>query len=630
MLPSWGLYFGLSMIEDIMFTQIVKIMILNVLSIIAVLPQLRVIRRVIKDKSMELIQGLDELRPVDALHIVQRFSPTCRAARSSELYDLPSAKVLRSLSDQEMNQCHEVHLLSAGGVVLCLILIPMLLATISTTFLTNLMDMVLYTALDVFLIVADVVFLASISGLIAASVVVGAATVYYYGIYAPAVRHAARMGVKYDNIKNVGFVMAPTRAHTRQRSLWRKVIHGCYEFLDLFAFLHVVFSPFERRRLRQQKIMTYAMAWRAMNTLGGQNQSRTLSRLEQLMTEDVEEIHNTNEGNTNVPQSILALMPTGQSTSQQKVGLGLRKGEQRWLHKIFDVPRPPPTSSQLHPPEFLPVLHTNLVRESVGVVTAPALLYRQKHTATNPTIPLPKITDNIEIALQSMFKRHALMMHQSSSLDPPGIMSRVDAELLIQWVWDQYHPGWKPVTEALQKQCDSRLERWWEKCLLPNAPDVVLIGTRRTRVGVTYAGFTKWFTSCMHELIKARDMFPLPYEGWFEEDNEDDFGKDSDDDDDHDHHDGDKTGGQHAPDSPSQQERLIESLARELHRQQQRQQPQQQPSLGLPGNVTPGRLALPPMSHVPVPVVEFHLPRGVTNHSNVISHLQEDTEEVHL
>ena len=619
------------MIQDIMFTQIVKIMILNVLSIIAVLPQLRVIRRVIKDKSMELIQGLDDLQPLDALHIVQRFSPTCRAARSSVLYDLPSAKVLRSLSDHEMNQCHEVNLLSAGGVVLCLIVIPMTLATISTTFLTNLMDMVIYTALNVFLIVANVVFLASISGLIAASVVVGSATVYYYGVYAPAVRHASRVGIKYEG----GFIKARTRTQTRQRSMWRDIVYWCSMFLDLIAFLNVVFSPFERRRLRQLKVTSDAMAWRAMNTVVGNSQSQSLSRFEQLIAEDVEETKGSSEGETSsVPRGVLELLPTGHLASHQKVELGLRKREQRWVHKFFDVPMPtttsPPSAGETPPP----VVYTNFVRryhsvEAAGAGTTPAALYRQRNnTGTVETILRPKITDNVEVALQSMFKRHTQMMHQSSSLDPQGIMSRVDAELLVQWVWDQYHPGGKPITETLQKQCDARLERWWEKCLLPNAPDVVLIGVRRTRVGVTYAGFSKWFTSCMHELVKVRDMFPLPHEGWFDDDDEEGNsvgGGSSDDDDDGGGGGGGggKEGDDQASSSSSQQQRLIESLTRELHLQQQQPQP-----LGLPGNVTPGRLVLPPLGQVPV--VEFHHPRIPVHNSDNIAHLEVHSHEVLL
>ena len=86
MLPSWGLYFGMNMIEDIFFTQIVKIVILKVLAIIGLRPQLRVIRRVIMEAGMTVLQHTEEEHD---MRIVQHYSSACRAARSHQLFHLP-------------------------------------------------------------------------------------------------------------------------------------------------------------------------------------------------------------------------------------------------------------------------------------------------------------------------------------------------------------------------------------------------------------------------------------------------------------------------------------------------------------------------------------------------------------
>ena len=388
----------------------------------------------------------------------------------------------------------------------------------------------------------------------------------------------------------------------------------------------MVFSPFERRRLRQLNVTADAMAWRAMNAMAGSADSHSLTRLEQLMTEDVEETKGSDEGGTTVPQGILDLLPTGQLTSHLKVGLGLRRGERRWLHKLFDVPMLTDTSTSSER-ETPPVLYTNFMRAPMGTLTAPAALYRQRHD-TDETKSRPKITDNAEMALQCMFKRHASMRHQASSFDPKGILSRVDAELLLHWVWDIYRPEGKPVMEALQKQCESRLERYWETCLLPSAPDVVLIGVNKTRVGVTYAGFAKWFTACMQELVKARDMFPLPYEGWFEDDNDDAIRASSS---------GDDEGTYGDLSFPSSQHRLIASLTQELYQQQRQQQPQPQPqphhqhSTATSGTVTPNKVILPPLGHSPtVPTVQFGRPRSLTNDSDTILPIEEHSREVLL
>ena len=102
-LGAWGLYFGLNMIQDIFFTQIVKILIIKVLAIVGLRPQLRVIRRVITDAALSLSQeasssSLDHTGNVGQIQIIQFFSAACRAARSKALFDQPAAAVLRRVT----------------------------------------------------------------------------------------------------------------------------------------------------------------------------------------------------------------------------------------------------------------------------------------------------------------------------------------------------------------------------------------------------------------------------------------------------------------------------------------------------------------------------------------------------
>ena len=100
-LGAWGLYFGLNMVEDIFFTQVVKILILKVLAIIGLRPQLRVIRRVITDATMSLSQDASgsghAVRSKGQIQIIQFFSASCRAARSKALFDQPAAAILRQV-----------------------------------------------------------------------------------------------------------------------------------------------------------------------------------------------------------------------------------------------------------------------------------------------------------------------------------------------------------------------------------------------------------------------------------------------------------------------------------------------------------------------------------------------------
>ena len=122
-------------------------------------------------------------------------SPACRAARSHQLFNLPAAAVLRSLHDADYEKCCQHSFVSVGGAALLLILIPAFLATISTSYCTNLMDMFIYTSLNLFLLVTYVISLISVPVITICCASIGGYIIYYYGIIVGAVRNASRQGM---------------------------------------------------------------------------------------------------------------------------------------------------------------------------------------------------------------------------------------------------------------------------------------------------------------------------------------------------------------------------------------------------------------------------------------------------
>jgi hypothetical protein len=88
----------------------------------------------------------------------------------------------------------ENHFVSAGGLSACLILIPAIILVISTAYVTNIMDCVIYSFLNVFLIVTYVIALISVPIIIVLSASIGGWTLYYYGIFVGSVRRATRLG----------------------------------------------------------------------------------------------------------------------------------------------------------------------------------------------------------------------------------------------------------------------------------------------------------------------------------------------------------------------------------------------------------------------------------------------------
>ena len=106
-LAAWGAVFGAGLGQDVLLIQVTKIVILYYLPAKAMQPQLLRIRRVLADVAMNYMNRPDstygkiERLSEGEICVVQHMSAACRAARSSELRDLPSAWLLRQVRGEE-------------------------------------------------------------------------------------------------------------------------------------------------------------------------------------------------------------------------------------------------------------------------------------------------------------------------------------------------------------------------------------------------------------------------------------------------------------------------------------------------------------------------------------------------
>ena len=111
-LRAWGAVFGTGAASDIFLVQITKIMIVYYLPAAAMQSQLRHIREVLADVSMNYIsrrdsaeaeaQAIKEDTEREVLSVVQNMSAACRAARSNALNSLPAAWLLRQVKQREV------------------------------------------------------------------------------------------------------------------------------------------------------------------------------------------------------------------------------------------------------------------------------------------------------------------------------------------------------------------------------------------------------------------------------------------------------------------------------------------------------------------------------------------------
>ena len=88
-LRSWGIVYGLGILQSIVIYEVSKLMILFIFAVTSAKPGLQVIKRVINDRALKFVQNFDDRK--DELSVVQHFSPACRAARMGPLSHLPSA-----------------------------------------------------------------------------------------------------------------------------------------------------------------------------------------------------------------------------------------------------------------------------------------------------------------------------------------------------------------------------------------------------------------------------------------------------------------------------------------------------------------------------------------------------------
>ena len=90
---DWGKDYSVGVIQDIFICETLKLCIVFIFAVLSAKPQLQVIKRVINDCALSLVQ--DSVESQNQISAVHHFSPTCRAARMPGLRNLPSAAILR-------------------------------------------------------------------------------------------------------------------------------------------------------------------------------------------------------------------------------------------------------------------------------------------------------------------------------------------------------------------------------------------------------------------------------------------------------------------------------------------------------------------------------------------------------
>ena len=114
-MQSFFATFFIGLLQDLLTTQPIKIVITALIPSFAMKDQLHGIVDILKESFIEHVKDTAEQggnlvkgRVVDKSHsiqVVQHFSPSCRAARGHAAYNIPAARVLRNISDEDLLNC---------------------------------------------------------------------------------------------------------------------------------------------------------------------------------------------------------------------------------------------------------------------------------------------------------------------------------------------------------------------------------------------------------------------------------------------------------------------------------------------------------------------------------------------
>ena len=97
-LDSWGINFGLTVMQDMLGLIMIRLFVVHVIAIDAAKPQLLNIFRTLNNIALHYAQHDDALDS-DSIRVCQHLVPTCRASRMYGTQHLASARILRCIGD---------------------------------------------------------------------------------------------------------------------------------------------------------------------------------------------------------------------------------------------------------------------------------------------------------------------------------------------------------------------------------------------------------------------------------------------------------------------------------------------------------------------------------------------------
>jgi hypothetical protein len=204
----WGIGFALAACQDILLNEPIILFFIHMIATELMRPQLKHIYNVLNSVALEISSANRNFN--EDINFVQYFSSACRAARSPKAFILPSADLLRHLTDFDLSLCRENRHASLGVVGAILIVIPAMLSFGSDHLQEGAYTILSSGASASFIVLNDFVASTNANILIAVYITIVVVIFVYYKVYKPRrkkrVRSARTDGTSDVNSKGTRFL----------------------------------------------------------------------------------------------------------------------------------------------------------------------------------------------------------------------------------------------------------------------------------------------------------------------------------------------------------------------------------------------------------------------------------------
>ena len=482
---SWGTNYGVTVAQDCLICEVGKVCIMYVFAIMSAKPQLQVVKRIINDRALSLVQ--DDTKSKDEVSVVQHFSPACRAARLSGLSKLPASAILRSITDADVERCKEHKNFTLGTFIFYVITIAAVVAMVSEALIDQLLSCILSSLWLMFLLTHERLLAISPLLLIGIYCVVAGSLLYYFLIFLPSVKRARKVSV---NAKN-HFLQRKSRTNNMREGkmhfhrILRRTIKLYHYFLETIGYCHAAVTC-DYSKQRRNKVRQATLSWCDMNRPQLDHGHVASTSEAVLISQSPGNLYSARKMARRlteymIPPYILSMRQSGSTFTREEIA-AVKKNL-----LSSRISRPTPVHPMEPEPNVTPAVQSSCYAGKL------ARMFQAN----------AEITTDSQIALKRMLCRHIVGAEaysdgeECSVFDLHGALndyiSMTDLKEMLSWTWNLFYPSGQELSSELKSEVDDLFRVWWTspKRVVMSIYNGVGSGTYFN--WATFSEFSDWF-----------------------------------------------------------------------------------------------------------------------------------------